>query len=107
MWIRRGPEVSQPGKLSSFTVVAYDVPDDRRRTRLFKTLRRFGEPVQFSVFECILSPEQVLEMQAAVDRVINGDEDNVRYYDLCQNCHRRTVTLGKAVTTLVKRAYII
>ena len=46
------------GDKSMFIVVAYDIEDDKQRTRLHKTLRRFGEPVQFSVFECILTNDQ-------------------------------------------------
>jgi len=37
--------------MTHFIVLAYDIPDDRRRTKLFKTLKRFGFPVQESVFE--------------------------------------------------------
>ena len=35
-------------------VVAYDISDDRRRLRLHRLLRGFGEPVQKSVFVCQL-----------------------------------------------------
>jgi CRISPR-associated protein Cas2 len=35
-------------------LVSYDVPDDRRRTRLAHALKDFGERVQYSVFECRL-----------------------------------------------------
>ena len=31
-------------------LVAYDIPDDWRRTRVAKTLERLGKRVQFSVF---------------------------------------------------------
>jgi len=31
--------------------ICYDIKDDRRRNRIFKLLKDFGEPVQFSVFE--------------------------------------------------------
>lgn len=37
-----------------FMVVAYDVPSDKRRTRLHKQLKNYGDPVQYSVFECNL-----------------------------------------------------
>jgi CRISPR-associated protein Cas2 len=37
-----------------FYLVSYDIPDDKKRTRMAKTLRDFGERVQLSVFECIL-----------------------------------------------------
>jgi CRISPR-associated endonuclease Cas2 len=33
-------------------LVAYDISDDRRRNRLHRLLRGFGEPVQKSVFIC-------------------------------------------------------
>jgi CRISPR-associated protein Cas2 len=32
-------------------LVSYDVPDDRRRTRLAHALKDFGERVPYSVFE--------------------------------------------------------
>ncbi len=35
-------------------LVAYDIPENRRRTRLHRLLRGFGEPVQKSVFLCWL-----------------------------------------------------
>jgi CRISPR-associated protein Cas2 len=38
-----------------FVVVAYDISDDPRRTKLHNTLKNFGTPVQYSVFECILA----------------------------------------------------
>ena len=33
-------------------LVAYDIADDRRRNRLHRLLRGFGEPLQKSVFIC-------------------------------------------------------
>ncbi|HJT59212.1 MAG TPA: CRISPR-associated endonuclease Cas2, partial [Ktedonobacteraceae bacterium] len=35
-------------------VIAYDIPDDRRRTRIHKTLLGFGKWTQYSLFECFL-----------------------------------------------------
>jgi CRISPR-associated protein Cas2 len=90
-----------------FVVVAYDIPDDKRRTRLYKTLMRFGEPVQFSVFECILTEDLFTRMRRAVVEVVDPDEDDVRYYEICESCHRDTVTLGKAITTSIKPVYIV
>ena len=74
-----------------FIVVAYDIPDDRRRTRLFKRLKGFGTPVQYSVFGM---PRQ----RAATEkpcrpwcaRQIHTKHDTVRYYSLCESCRRRS-----------------
>jgi len=82
-----------------FIVVAYDISDDRRRTRLHKKLKGFGTPVQYSVFECILSPKDLERMKKAVRGVIKeGEGDTVRYYILCEACRRRILTINGAVT---------
>jgi CRISPR-associated protein Cas2 len=70
-------------------VVAYDISDDRRRTRLFKTLKRYGTAVQESVFECHLTPDQFVKMMRDVESVIDPQLDHVRYYDLCRQCAER------------------
>ena len=38
-----------------YLVIAYDTPDDRRRARLAKLLKGFGERRQYSVFEARLT----------------------------------------------------
>ncbi len=90
-----------------FIVVIYDIADDKLRTRLHKTLRRFGEAVQFSVFECILTAAQFAELRAAVQRVLGEEQHGIRYYDICETCRRRIVTLGTAQTTSLEPVYII
>jgi CRISPR-associated protein Cas2 len=70
-------------------VVAYDISDDRRRLRVFKTLKRYGTPVQESVFECHLTQGQLVEMRQAVAGLIEPHTDQVRIYKLCEDCVRR------------------
>jgi CRISPR-associated protein Cas2 len=70
-------------------VVAYDISDNRRRTRLFKTLKRYGVAVQESVFECHLTADQFVKMRIAVEAVIDPQLDQVRYYNLCEKCAER------------------
>jgi CRISPR-associated protein Cas2 len=90
-----------------FIVIAYDIPDDKRRTRLHKLLRRYGDAAQYSVFECLISEEQFDELRSAVARIIIEGEDDVRYYDICAACKRLTKTLGRAVTTSEQQTYIV
>lgn len=88
-------------------VIVYDIVDDKTRTKLFKLLKRYGEPVQLSMFETIISDEQFTEMRTEVAKLIDGDEGSIRYYELCQSCNRRIVTLGQAKTTSLSRVYIV
>jgi CRISPR-associated protein Cas2 len=67
-----------------FIVVSYDIPDDRRRTRVLKALKDFGAHVQYSVFECELKAEDYRRMRERLAKLINRKEDSVRFYVLCQ-----------------------
>lgn len=67
-----------------FIVVSYDIPDDRRRTRVMNTLKDFGARVQYSVFECDLKAEDYRRLRQRLNEVVNRREDNVRFYVLCQ-----------------------
>lgn len=88
-------------------VLVYDIPDDKRRTRLRKTLLRFGTPVQYSVFECDLSQRQLERMEKAVRSVIKKHEDNVRYYQLCRNCAQGTEVFGGQPLTQRREVYVV
>lgn len=81
-----------------FVVVAYDVPDDRRRQRLHDALLNFGTPVQYSVFECLLGEKELARMKKQIRRVIRPRLDHVRTYHLCAACVKRIEsTLGPEV----------
>ncbi|MFE4108590.1 CRISPR-associated endonuclease Cas2, partial [Almyronema epifaneia] len=40
-------------------LVVYDIPDDKRRTKLATFLEGYGRRVQYSVFECFMSLEKM------------------------------------------------
>jgi len=81
-----------------FVVVVYDISNDRRRTKLHDALLQHGNPVQYSVFECLLDEEGLARMKRAVRKVIRPKVDQVRYYYLCQACLKKVeVTSGPEV----------
>ncbi|MCI0555223.1 MAG: CRISPR-associated endonuclease Cas2 [Anaerolineae bacterium] len=88
-------------------VIAYDISDDRRRTRLFKTLKRYGTAVQESVFECHLTADQFVKMRQAIEVVIDPRVDQVRYYDLCQQCVQRIQVTSASMITSDPDAVIV
>lgn len=77
-----------------FYVVVYDMPNDRRRTRLYNALQDFGTPVQYSVFECLLDAEEFARLKGRVAQIIKPNADHVRYYRLCAACQRTIETTG-------------
>ena len=78
-----------------YVVVSYDIHDDKRRNRIHKVLKNFGECIQFSVFECDLTKEELLRMQYMLKRIIKEeDQDSVRFYHLCDGCQRKIDRIG-------------
>ena len=62
-------------------LVCYDVCDPRRLERTHKKLRGFGQPVQYSVFVCDLSPSGRVLLEAALTAILNLREDRVLIVD--------------------------
>ena len=60
--------------------VAYDIPHDNRRTKLANVLKSYGERVQYSVFECWLTPAEASELGQELAECIASDHDSVRIY---------------------------
>ncbi len=80
---------------SMLYVVSYDIPDDRRRTRVHSALTGFGTWVQYSVFECFLNRKQRLLMEDRLLKEMNEREDTVRIYGLCRSCTPKVEVLGR------------
>ena len=75
-------------------VIAYDIPDDRRRTRVHKILLGFGKWTQYSLFECFLSGKELVLLRSKLAEHLVPKEDSVRFYPLCANCIERVETVG-------------
>ncbi len=82
-----------------FYVVAYDIPDDRRRAKLARLLERYGERVQYSVFEMYLTGEEWVRLWRQVRRLLVEDEDQVRVYRLCNGCRKGVEVWGTGEPT--------
>jgi len=82
-----------------FIVISYDIPDDRRRLKVMKALEGAGERVQYSVFECRLKRQDLHRLKKRLKGLINEEEDDVRFYLLCEQCVERIIPLGKAEVT--------
>ena len=75
-------------------VIAYDITDDRRRTKLHRLLCGYGAWTQFSLFECYFTDTQYLQLRNRVLKTLSVEQDSVRFYALCGHCRRQVETLG-------------
>lgn len=79
-----------------FTVIAFDISDDRTRYRAVKLLRAHARRVQKSVFEApSLSPTEFQRLRDALEELIDLRTDRVRYYFLCGGCLPRVEWSGE------------
>ena len=63
-------------------VVCYDVREPVRLRRTHDTMLGYGDPLQYSVFLCDLSPAELVLLEAALRRVVKLAEDSVLIIDL-------------------------
>ncbi|NWF57469.1 MAG: CRISPR-associated endonuclease Cas2 [Syntrophaceae bacterium] len=82
-----------------FVVVSYDVVDDRKRTKIAKAMKSYGERVQKSVFECRIDDRQFMRMKKALESIMDMNEDSVRFYFLCKGCVDRIEISGWGAVT--------
>ena len=75
-------------------VISYDTPDDKRRTRLHKILKSYGQWMQYSLFECSLTEVQYAKLRARLNKTIRPDQDSVRFYFLCACCQNKIERIG-------------
>lgn len=90
-----------------FVLVVYDISNDKRRTRLHKRLKDFGSPVQYSVFECLVTDDELALMKKAVFRVIRSRIDHVRFYPICASCYQKIQATANHAVTAEKQVFII
>src|SRR5689334_12700511 len=75
-------------------IIAYDIPDDKRRTKIHKLLCGYGAWTQYSLFECWLDRKQMLELRVKLAKYLRSDSDSIRFYPLCKACVARVETVG-------------
>jgi len=63
-------------------LIAYDVVDDIRRTRIAKKLQTYGDRVQFSVFWVTVSPAKFLRLKTTLAGLIDRKKDSILLCDL-------------------------
>jgi CRISPR-associated protein Cas2 len=80
-------------------LITYDVSTEtdggkKRLRKVAKTCVNYGQRVQNSVFECLLDPVQLKELQKKLNDIINVEKDSLRYYYLGKNWQNRVEHVG-------------
>jgi len=82
-----------------FILISYDIPHDKRRSKIAKTLENFGKRVQYSVFECQLTDSQLADVRGRLTALVVPNEDSIRFYSLPKDAVTAMLILGHGVVT--------
>ena len=80
--------------------VAYDVMDPARLVRTYKKMRGYGDRIQYSVFICSLSAQELVMMRGDLEGILNLKEDRV----IIINTGSANVSYDKNIITLGTQA---
>ncbi len=75
-------------------LVVYDIPDDKRRTKLSNFLEGYGRRVQYSVFEIFVSLNEMRVLHQKVKKLVVPKEDNIRFYWISPETLSLVLTIG-------------
>lgn len=81
-------------------LVTYDVNTEeaagrRRLRRVAKVCERFGQRVQYSVFECVVDATQIVLLIHQLEQEIDTAADSLRIYRLQEPRERHVQVLGR------------
>lgn len=80
-------------------IVSYDVQTTttegrRRLRRVAKACKGFGTRVQYSVFECSVTPRDIVGLRAKLLDIIDQSHDSLRLWHLSDDDARKTEHYG-------------
>lgn len=83
-----------------YILITYDVQTEtaagqKRLRKVARLCQDYGQRVQNSVFECVLTEVQLAELKNKLLYVMDTQNDSIRIYFLNRNENRRIITLGK------------
>lgn len=95
-----------------YILITYDVQTEtsegqRRLRKVARLCQDYGQRVQNSVFECVLTEVQLTQLKDKLLSVMDTQNDSIRIYFLNKNENRKVITLGKDESVDVEGTLII
>ena len=93
--------------LITYDVETVTLAGERRLRRMAKECQNYGQRVQNSVFECVLTESQFALLRNKITSIIDEEKDSVRFYFLGKNWNNRVEFIGKKTSYDVTSELII
>lgn len=72
-----------------YLMIAYDIANRKRLSRVARLMKCYGVRVQKSVFECHIQPAQLDDFIREVKTVLRMKEDRIHIYRICESCQSK------------------
>jgi CRISPR-associated protein Cas2 len=81
-----------------YILLTYDIAKDdngpKRLRKISKLLEKYGSRVQYSVFECEITPADEKLLINKINKIIDDTQDTIRIYYLGNNYKSKIKTIG-------------
>ena len=74
-------------------LIAYDIANPKRLSRVHSILKKQGLPLQYSVFTVVIKRKKLIKLLSSINEQINPTKDDIRCYRLPE--HSDVNTLGR------------
>ncbi len=88
-------------------LITYDISLDKIRNKVSKILLDYGSRVQYSVFESDMNEQEMKKVLKKIKELIDPATDNVKFYDLCTACEKKTLSIGVDKSYFVPKTLVI
>ena len=93
-------------------LVTYDIADTEtsgawRLRRIADVCERYGQRVQYSVFECRLSKTRLARMVGEIEDTIDHDVDSVLIYRFPRRVEEATLRLGRGGSHTLGKPWLL
>jgi CRISPR-associated protein Cas2 len=93
--------------LITYDVSVTTIGGTKRLRKIAKECQNHGQRVQNSVFECVLSEAQFVNLRARILNIMDETEDSIRFYFLGNNWPKRVEMIGKTTSYNVEGELIL
>ncbi len=87
------------GEPRHWHLIFYDISDDTRRARVHDLLRRWGRPLQFSIFYIRCTARELARLRFELSQLVE-DTDRLAVVRLCGQCAQNVTLQGDTLAAL-------
>lgn len=75
-------------------IISYDISKDRTRTKVADLLVKYGIRLQYSVFRCRLTNNELKALEKEIAKLIDLKTDSVLFIPFCEKCEQKQYSIG-------------